>query len=177
MRIRYVCYPVKTLGPGDRLGIWVAGCSRRCPGCMSPELRDARPSDEVAVSELLASVRARRERYDGVTISGGEPFDQPEELAELVGGLRGSCDHVLVYTGYLLEELCTDPRRAAALEGIDVLVDGPYERALDDGRGIRGSSNQCVWRLGGDDGFDYEGVERRAQTFVFGDTVIIAGLA
>lgn len=178
MRIRYVCYPVTTLGPGERLGVWVSGCSRGCPGCMSPELQESLPSDEVAVDALLASVRAQRERCDGVTISGGEPFDQPEELAELVRGLREIAGHVLVYTGYRLEELRADPRRARALEGIDVLVDGPYERALNDGRGVRGSSNQRVWRLTDpDDPYDYEGVERRTQTFVFGDTVLMAGLA
>ena len=74
MRVRYVCYPVRTLGPGERLGIWVSGCSRGCSGCMSPELQTPLPSDEVAVGDLLDALRRQRRRYDGATISGGEPF-------------------------------------------------------------------------------------------------------
>lgn len=177
VRVRYVCYPVTTLGPGERLGIWVSGCSRSCPGCMSPELRESVATDEVPVDELLGAVRSRRDRYDGVTISGGEPFDQAAELAELVRGLRELTDHVLVYTGYRREELEADASRAAALEGVDVLIDGPYERGLDDGRGIRGSANQRVWRLSANAGdFDYEGAERATQSFVFDDVVFMAGL-
>ncbi len=70
----------------------------------------------------------------------------------------------------------TRPGRAA-LEGVDVLIDGPYERGLDDGRGIRGSANQRVWRLSANAGdFDYEGAERATQSFVFDDVVFMAGL-
>lgn len=175
MRVRYVCYPIRALGPGERLGIWVSGCARRCPGCMSPELQTSLPTDEIPVEDLLGAVRSRRERYDGVTVSGGEPFDQPEELAALLAGLRDVVDHVLVYTGYRVEELRADPVRSAALELVDVLIDGAYERELDDGRGLRGSSNQRVIRLTPDD-FDYEGAERVTQSFVFGDSVLLAGL-
>lgn len=175
MRVRYVCYPVRTLGPGERLGIWVSGCSRGCSGCMSPELQTPLPSDEVAVGGLLDALRRQRRRYDGATISGGEPFDQPGELAALIRGLRGLTGHVLVYTGYREEELLADPARAAALEGVDVLIDGAYEQDLDDGRGLRGSSNQRVIRYAPDD-FDYEGAARATQTFLCGGTAFMVGL-
>lgn len=177
MNVRYACYPVRTLGPGERLGIWVTGCRRRCPGCMSPELADSVASDAVGVADLLRVLAERRSWYEGVTVSGGEPFDQPGELAALLAGLRPMTGHVLVYTGYRLEELRSDPACSEALAYVDVLVDGPYERGLDDGRGVRGSTNQRVIRLGADDGYDYEGAERASQTFVLGDVIFVAGLA
>ena len=51
---------------------------------------------------------------------------------------------VLVFTGGLLEEIQADSQLAKLLPYIDVLVDGPFVQKLNDGRGLRGSSNQRV---------------------------------
>lgn len=176
MNVRYVCYPVKTLGPGDRLGIWLSGCARGCPGCLSPELQEVLPSDEVRVEDLLEAIMRRDVPIDGVTISGGEPFEQPVDLAALLKGLSTLTDDIIVYTGYKLEELRSDPYASEALQHVGILIDGPYVKELDDGRGIRGSSNQVVHRLREGDAFEYEAAQRRTQSFVIGDTMLMVGL-
>ena len=87
------------------------------------------------------------EGIEGVTISGGEPFEQ--DLPELFAFLRLVRQDprrlsVLCYTGRMLEELLDDDSTRAVLEGIDVLIDGPYMQELNDGHKWRGSSNQRI---------------------------------
>ena len=132
------------LGPGARLGIWTRGCARRCPGCMSPDLRDAGPSHDVPMEALIRSVSVLFTRYDiqGVTISGGEPLDQPDDLETLIRALRPHTSDILLYTGYTQEEIDADPRLFRASSEAGVIVSGPYVAALNDGRPLRGSSNQ-----------------------------------
>ncbi len=61
---------------------------------------------------------------DGFTLSGGDPFYQPDALSELLPELNKiSCD-VLIYTGYLYDELLR--KYSGLLEQIAVLIDGPY---------------------------------------------------
>ena len=83
---------------------------------------------------------------DGVTVSGGEPFLQTEELWRMVRYLRGQgVEDILVYTGYTLEECLSDPARRACLRWIDTLVEGRYVATLrDPALRFRGSSNQRV---------------------------------
>lgn len=139
-------YPVLTLGPGRRLGIWTRGCARGCPGCMSPDMQQADPRREMPLRVLLAAVDhiMDSQQVDGVTISGGEPLEQAGELELLLRHLRRRTQDILLYTGYTAAEIEKDPalRRAAVLAG--VVVAGPYVEALNDGRALRGSSNQEI---------------------------------
>ena len=134
------------LGPGRRLCVWVNGCQRRCEGCVSARLREIDEGTEVDIYEYFFGYNL--EAIDGVTISGGEPFDQPEELSRLVEYFRrrGITD-ILVYTGYTYEELLKmeNPSVAKALSYISVLIDGPYVKDLDFGiSNIKGSDNQKI---------------------------------
>ncbi|MDO5132214.1 MAG: 4Fe-4S single cluster domain-containing protein [Eubacteriales bacterium] len=140
-----IYYPVVTLGYGKRLGVWVRGCGRACPGCISPELQPYE-GDPVEVAQLIASL-PEGFSADGMTISGGEPFDQAEGVAELVRWFTEKVSRdVLVYTGYTVEELQArgDPATDEILRMIAVLVDGAYMEARNDGKGLRGSANQRV---------------------------------
>lgn len=146
MNIARLYYPVLTLGPGRRLGIWTRGCPRRCPGCMSEDMQQTLPSSELTVENLIRaadSVFSSRV-VDGVTISGGEPLAQPEELTVLLRHLRNRTDDILMYTGYTMEEIRTDPVRHRSAQIADVLITGPYAEELNDGRALRGSSNQEI---------------------------------
>lgn len=139
---------VTSLGPGTRFALWVQGCHRRCPGCTAPESWDMRSGERIDVRALAWEIALSG--ADGLTISGGEPFLQPQALAEMIDLIRRKRDMgVIVYTGFTYEELLTRPDAAALLERTDLLIDGPYIRGLDDGKSLRGSSNQRVLPLTG----------------------------
>lgn len=177
MYIRYVCFPVLTLGPGKRLGIWVSGCSKVCAGCMSPELRNRRDSDRVSLKTLQGMISDNSRAIEGVTISGGEPFDQIDELAALTAFLSENvCEDILVYTGYTFEEIRDMPGATCVLDRIATLVDGVYIESLDDGEGLRGSANQRTIRVKQGFDFDYEHVKRAQQLFSFDGGVLAIGL-
>lgn len=147
MQIDRIHYPVYTLGPGRRLVIWTIGCSHGCQGCSNPELWKPDSEREVPVPDVLDIVGSLPEKPEGITITGGEPFDQPKELLKLVKEIKkaGVAD-LLVYSGYQLEGLRQNyiPEREEALSFIDVLIDGRYQKQLDDQKALRGSSNQKI---------------------------------
>ena len=81
----------------------------------------------------------------GVTFSGGEPFCQPEPLAELAKLVHGAGKDVACYTGWTYEQLLEkgDPAVNALLAEVDLLIDGPFvleQRNLE--LRFRGSENQ-----------------------------------
>jgi anaerobic ribonucleoside-triphosphate reductase activating protein len=86
---------------------------------------------------------------EGVTVSGGEPFLQAEALGAMLHRVRAERPAlgVIVYTGYRYEELLAEPAAMPLLRETDLLIDGAYVRELDDGRGMRGSSNQRLLHL------------------------------
>jgi anaerobic ribonucleoside-triphosphate reductase activating protein len=134
---------VTVLGPGTRYVLWVQGCHRNCPGCIAAKSHDPAAGKEIPVNALAVEIALSG--ADGLTISGGEPFLQAEALAELVRQIRQKRPMgVIVYTGYLYEELLAMPEAKPFLDEIDLLIDGPYVQALDDGKSLRGSSNQRV---------------------------------
>jgi anaerobic ribonucleoside-triphosphate reductase activating protein len=146
LRISRLHYPVTVLGPGRRVGVWVQGCSIGCVGCMSRDTWDpagGEPVDTTALNDLILSARDDAE-LDGVTISGGEPFQQPEALAELLRKLRREWPpaDVLVYSGYSLDRL--RQRHGDLLADIDAVMTGPFLEAQRTNERWRGSSNQVL---------------------------------
>ncbi len=136
----------KVLGPGRRAVIWTHGCSRHCPHCIAREMNLAPPEAFYSADELYGWVAECKET-DGITISGGEPFEQPPEtfLAFLEKVRRDPRNlSVLCYTGGTIEKLRSNELFRRILECIDILIDGPYVHALNDGRKWRGSSNQRI---------------------------------
>ena len=73
-------FPVTTLGPGRRVGLWLQGCSIRCPGCISLDTWDPRVG-LVPIADLLERIDQLAWEADGLTVSGGEPFD-PGDLVD-----------------------------------------------------------------------------------------------
>lgn len=148
MNAARILYPVRTLGPGERIGLWLAGCRRACPGCINPDLWQQRPEYEYTPEELARIMLgiAREHPVDGFTISGGEPMDQAEELCRLLTLLAPVSTDVLIYTGYTLEELQQGSceARREVLRHTAVLIDGPYIRERNTGCRLRGSGNQCI---------------------------------
>lgn len=140
-------WPVTALGPGRRIGLWMQGCSIHCPGCVSQDTWPSDPEKTIAVRDVLAwCKRVAADRLDGVTISGGEPFDQAAGLRALLEGLhawRASAQlgfDILCYSGYALKAL--EQRHAKLLALLDAIIPEPYVDGLPQGNVWRGSSNQ-----------------------------------
>ena len=140
LRLSRVHFPVTSLGPGRRIGIWFQGCSIRCLGCISADTWSTGHGD-TSLEQLLAQVSLYLPDADGVTISGGEPFEQADALLALLGALRQltSVD-ILVYPGYPIEALTQVLGKASGL--IDALITDPFELQSAHSRPLRGSDNQ-----------------------------------
>ncbi len=101
----------------------------------------------VAPRQLAADAIAESVRdVEGVTVLGGEPFDQAAAFAEFGSEVQQAGLSVMVFTGYELEHLeggDAPPGAAALLAVTDLLVDGPYVAELRDiSRPWVGSTNQ-----------------------------------
>ncbi len=147
VRVAHMLQGCRTLGPGARSVVWVRGCARRCPGCIASPILDDGPSLVLRPDELAARLLATAD--EGVTFSGGEPFEQAQALAAVGHVLRASGRSVMVYSGFTLDELrsSSDAGVQALLDVTDVLVDGPFERERQADLLWRGSSNQRVHLL------------------------------
>jgi anaerobic ribonucleoside-triphosphate reductase activating protein len=145
--IAETCVGSRALGPGLRSVIWVQGCPFRCPGCIAPEWIPFQQAREIEPAELATELLVDP-GITGFTFSGGEPMSQAAGLAQLITMARRHRDLTLIcFTGYRLAELRTRPPGvgvAELLAQVDVLIDGRYVSARNDGRGLRGSTNQQV---------------------------------
>jgi len=130
-------------GPGERFVLWVQGCTLRCAGCWNPDTWSSAPRRTLTTSELLGEIPEPPD-VEGITLTGGEPFEQAEALVPLAGAVRARGQSVFVFTGYDPDELIT-PAQRTLLDLTDVLVAGRYRRDLGDSElPWRGSSNQQV---------------------------------
>jgi len=150
LTVHSLAHPVTALGPGRRVVLWVAGCAKHCEDCMSPEMQDSEAGKVIPVATLLNRLLELDPRLDGLTLSGGEPFDQPAALAALLRALRLERPqwNVLIYSGYTLNEICSDMTgRAEVLNHVDVLIDGRYRKDVPPHQPLVGSGNQCIHYL------------------------------
>jgi anaerobic ribonucleoside-triphosphate reductase activating protein len=136
-------------GPGVRFVVFGQGCPHRCPGCHNPETWDPDGGGESPVRDVVRLLKQKRKQKPGylrgVTLSGGEPFCQAAEFAQLAGEAKKLGLDVVVYTGFTYEELLEkqDPDVDALLSEADILVDGPFVLASRDlSLKFKGSANQ-----------------------------------
>jgi anaerobic ribonucleoside-triphosphate reductase activating protein len=138
-------HPVTVLGFGTRVGVWFQGCAIGCRGCISQDTwNPGNPDDAVPVENVLGWIQERGP-VDGLTVSGGEPFDQSEALAALVEGFRAlptaAGADVLIYSGYTATAL--QRRHGDTWRIGDATITGPYLAARP-GDALRGSGNQEI---------------------------------
>jgi len=149
MLVAYVLYPIKVLGPGERIGIWLCGCNRRCKGCVTPQLQEFRQEKQISVDKLCEMVFSILDKYpvDGVTISGGEPLEQAEELLEFLKKISLRIEDILLYTGYTLEQLYKKNMEMtkSILKYLSVLIEGEYIENENNGHALKGSDNQNIY--------------------------------
>lgn len=145
MHVAFLYAPVLTLGPGKRVGLWLQGCSMHCPGCMSASMQPhAREAGFWMEPEKLGQeIVSRYNEHDcqGLTISGGEPFEQPEKLRSLLLLLRSDgITDILLYSGWQFEKIKKFFPWVTSL--VSCLVDGPFIQAAPANAGWKGSENQ-----------------------------------
>lgn len=148
MNLRLAGYQTDSIvdGPGIRLSIFVQGCSHNCPGCQNPETHDPLGGSDASLEQILDLI-TRCDGIDGVTISGGEPFEQAASVAVLASEITIRGLDLVIYSGYIFEELLlkslSDQYIRSLLEAGRLLVDGPFildEKDLT--LPYRGSRNQ-----------------------------------
>ncbi|SCB89225.1 4Fe-4S single cluster domain-containing protein [Gilliamella intestini] len=133
-------FPVTTLGPGNRIGIWFQGCRLRCKGCISADTWGT-AKEFVDVDELVDKLTPWLAQADGITISGGEPFDQVNALSTLLQQLKQkTAIDILVYTGYSLEQITE--HLITIKPYIDALITDPFQYQTAQTLQLRGSDNQ-----------------------------------
>ncbi len=140
IHVSRIHFPVTTLGPGRRIGIWFQGCSIHCPGCISTDTWSF-GSGLTTLSKVLNTIEPHFSEADGITISGGEPFDQLEALIGLLRHIRSSfTGDVLAYSGHSFEAIQDKPPIVDGL--IDILISDPFNQAAPQTLSLRGSDNQ-----------------------------------
>lgn len=135
-------------GTGLRLTIFCQGCNKHphCKGCHNPETWSKTGGIVMAIEEIKNKI-SENPLLDGITFSGGEPFDQPKPLIELAQYVHSINKNVWAFSGWTLEELSdfNNPDINMLLENIDVLVEGRFIPQLKDLHLVfRGSSNQKI---------------------------------
>lgn len=130
-------------GPGMRYTVFTQGCYHNCKGCHNPKSHDIHGGYEKEIGEIIQEID-ENPLLDGVTLSGGEPMLQVEPLIELCRLIKERGLNIVVYSGYLYEQILQlSDKHRKLLELCDMLVDGKFEL---DKRSLsllyRGSSNQ-----------------------------------
>ena len=146
MRLHNLIENTLVEGPGLRTAIWLQGCEANCPGCFNKAANDLSPNAgyEASVEILMQKLRANKS-ITGITIAGGEPLLQVEELTELLRRVSAELTHlnILLYTGYDLKKLMSNQRYHDCCGLADVIIFGPFIQALSpDSRRWIGSRNQ-----------------------------------
>lgn len=169
----------KVNGPGNRCVVWLQGCGIRCPHCMNQEFLPREPRKEITVSELYETIASMPE-IEGVTYSGGEPFEQAKGLYYLSRKLKEKGLTIMSYSGNTYSDLASRNDRyiSSLLSILDVLVDGGFDADKAASLPWRGSRNQKVHFLTGkykryERDIDREGVDMEFS--LMGSDVTVTG--
>ena len=135
-------------GPGIRFTVFAQGCKHDCPGCHNPHTHDFEGGSFIEVEEILSQMKANP-LLDGITLSGGEPFEQAEAMGILAQEAKILGYNVMTYTGYTFEYILQNKDKKTGwdklLSHTDTLVDGKFELQK---RNLllrfRGSENQRI---------------------------------
>lgn len=147
MYIDRILFPVHSLGIGERIVLFTMGCKRYCKNCSNPELWETRKENDYDIKKILCYIDSilKVKKVDGITITGGEPFLQAQELYMLVAELKKRNLEILIFSGFLIEELQKQKVENNILKMIDILIDGAYEADKNDKKSaLRGSLNQTI---------------------------------
>jgi anaerobic ribonucleoside-triphosphate reductase activating protein len=136
----------KANGPGLRYVIWSQGCTLACAGCFNPQTHPPGGPGLVREAGELADAVLAEPGIEGVTLSGGEPLEQPAAVAAFCRRVKARSGlGIIVLTGFTRAEIERAPERMAAVGDADMVIAGRYNARLHLGTGLRGSSNKVYW--------------------------------
>ena len=148
-KLNRIQYPVYNLGKGKRIAIWVQGCSLACKACISETLQTENAGKDIEIEYLLNEIVNVKQHFKGITITGGEPFQQYQQLIAFCAFIKQKTNlEIYVFSGYYLEELYQLFPDKLFLKYIDYLMDGRYEKKEHDNNNVRGSDNQNLYKFG-----------------------------
>ena len=122
-------------GPGIRCVIWAQGCLHKCIGCHNPQTHAIDGGFDKSIIELCSEIQ---QIGQNITLSGGDPFFQPNEFEQIARFAKEIGLNVWAYTGFTWEQIIKDPQLFNLLKNIDVLVDGKFD--------INKKSSECKFR-------------------------------
>jgi anaerobic ribonucleoside-triphosphate reductase activating protein len=162
-------------GPGDRFVIWTQGCRKGCKNCYNPETWSHYKNNLILVDEIFEDLK--NSSATGVTISGGDPFEQPEELFYLLTKIKqlDLSDGVIVFTGFTIDEIRVREELNKSLDYIDVLIDGLYIEEKRISSGLAGSSNQEFYFLTDKISRDKIVIDQEVEIHSLGELIQITG--
>lgn len=135
-------------GPGARFVVWFQGCTLGCPGCFNPTTHDTAGGRATPIDDLVGELtRAAATGSEGLSLSGGEPLQQPDAARALLDAARALSLSTLAFSGYTIDEIRALPGGPDVLARLDVLVDGRYIARERLASGLRGSTNQRIQLL------------------------------
>ena len=120
-------------GIGLRYSLYFSGCTHKCKGCHNEYSWNPENGDTVTYEmlERIAEEINTNAMLDGITISGGDPLFNPEDMIKVLRFLKEKTGKdIWMYTGYTLEQIRKDEKMKECLEYVDVLVDGPFIKQL-----------------------------------------------
>ena len=138
----------------------------------------------ISPDDLMKEVMKVKSVIDGVTLIGGEPFDQAGALLPFVRQVKDRRLTVIAFTGYTLEALRLKKENSITglLSCLDLLIDGPFIKEQESlKRRWIGSDNQRLHFLSSRwrdefDGFDVNGAGANTAEIHFdGSTVTMNG--
>ena len=163
LNLAAIRYCTESEGPGKRFALWVQGCERHCPGCCNQSMQKIKKNKIVSTDDVIRLIAEAKNTYEieGITMIGGEPMLQAEGLSHIAEWCHSQRLSVLVFTGYLYQELLqlNNPHIVHLLKFTDILVDGPFvEDQYDTKRDWIGSLNQKVYYLSDyyENGIEYQ---------------------
>ncbi|MCM3700505.1 anaerobic ribonucleoside-triphosphate reductase activating protein [Paenibacillus macerans] len=137
-------------GRGLRNSLFTSGCTHHCQGCFNAATWNFAygfPYTQEFEDQVIADLQVEDIRLAGLSILGGEPFQNVDGLLGLVQRVRAECPgkDIWIWSGYTFEEILADASRTELLAYCDVLIDG---RFILEQRNLklkwRGSENQRV---------------------------------
>lgn len=143
MRVNSILPESKVNGPGNRAVVWVQGCNMNCEGCFNSTACSHNGGMELSIEQIFKQINSSV--ITGITVSGGEPFDQSLELEKLLKLAKANRLNTLVYSGYLYEKLYIEHNSTLML--CDYLIDGPYMKEIPSKCKWAGSGNQRFLEL------------------------------